>query len=134
MFKKNLIVKMSVLAAVAALSLSACTSSKTETTAAEETTVAEETTEAADVGSGFEEFPIGDEQEIGPLVVSGVYFQPVDMEPAGNSIAKADADAHIEADITASAEGATLGYGKGDFVPWLKVKAFIQKEGSDKVQ
>ena len=120
MFKKNLIVKMSVLAAVAALSLSACTSSKTETTAAEETT------EAADVGSGFEEFPIGDEQEIGPLVVSGVYFQPVDMEPAGNSIAKAD--------ITASAEGATLGYGKGDFVPWLKVKAFIQKEGSDKVQ
>ena len=146
MFKKNLIVKMSVLAAVAALSLAGCTSSTTETTVAE--TTAEGTTKAAEetskeakesaaapaVGGGFEEFPIGDEQEIGPLVVAGVYFQPVDMEPAGNSIPKAEADAHIEADITASAEGATLGYGKGDFVPWLKVKAYIQKEGSDKVQ
>ena len=146
MFKKNLIVKMSVLAAVAALSLAGCTSSTPETTAAE--TTAEGTTKAAEetskeakesaaapaVGGGFEEFPIGDEKEVGPLVVSGVYFQPVDMEPAGNSIPKAEADAHIEADITASAEGATLGYGKGDFVPWLKVKAYIQKEGSDKVQ
>lgn len=135
MFKKNLIVKMSVLAAVAALSLAGCTSGKTETTAAE-TTAAETSAEVKGPAEdpGFEEFPIGDEQEIGPLVVAGVYFQPVDMEPAGNSIAKADADAHIEADITASAEGATLGYGKGDFVPWLKVKAFLQKEGSDKVQ
>ena len=152
MFKKNLIVKMSVLAAVAALSLAGCTSSTPETTAAE--TTAEATTKAAEetskeakesaaaetsaeapaVGGGFEEFPIGDEKEVGPLVVSGVYFQPVDMEPAGNSIPKAEADAHIEADITASAEGATLGYGKGDFVPWLKVKAYLQKEGSDKVQ
>ena len=146
MFKKNLIVKMSVLAAVAALSLAGCTSSTPETTAAE--TTAEGTTKAAEetskeakesaaapaVGGGFEEFPIGDEKEVGPLVVSGVYFQPVDMEPAGNSIPKAEADAHIEADITASAEGATLGYGKGDFVPWLKVKAYLQKEGSDKVQ
>ena len=129
MFKKNLIVKMSVLAAVAALSLAGCTSSTPETTAAE--TTAEATTKAAEetskeakesaaaetsaeapaVGGGFEEFPIGDEKEVGPLVVSGVYFQPVDMEPAGNSIPKAEADAHIEADITASAEGATLGYG-----------------------
>ncbi len=149
MFKKNLIVKMSVLAAVAALSLAGCTSSTTETTAATAAeTTAEGTTKAAEetskeakesaaapaVGGGFEEFPIGDEKEVGPLVVSGVYFQPVDMEPAGNSIPKAEADAHIEADITASAEGATLGYGKGDFVPWLKVKAYIQKEGSDKVQ
>ena len=143
MFKKNLIVKMSVLAAVAAFSLAGCTSSTTETTVAEttvaETTVAETTEaptseEAQAVGGGFEEFPIGDEQEVGPLVVAGVYFQPVDMEPAGNSIPKAEADAHIEADITASAEGATLGYGKGDFVPWLKVKAYLQKEGSDKVQ
>ena len=38
--------------------------------------------------AGFEEFPIGDDQTKGPLVISGVYFQPVDMEPAGNSIPK----------------------------------------------
>ena len=84
--------------------------------------------------AGFEEFPIGDPQDHGPLVINGVYFQPVDMEPAGNSIAKEDADCHIEADITASEEGASLGYGVGDFVPWLKVKAYLQKEGSDHIQ
>ncbi|MDR1481217.1 MAG: iron transporter, partial [Synergistaceae bacterium] len=32
---------------------------------------------------GFEEFPIGDDQVVGPLNIAGVYFQPVDMEPAG---------------------------------------------------
>lgn len=87
-----------------------------------------------EVGGGFEEFPIGDDQEVGPLVVAGVYFQPVDMEPAGNSLSKAESDCHIEADISASEKGAELGYGVGDFVPWLKVKAYIQKVGSDKVQ
>ena len=81
---------------------------------------------------GFEEFPIGHDVEVGPLNVAMVYFQPVDMEPAGNSLSKADSDCHIEADITASQEGTTLGYGKGDFVPWLQVKAIIQKKGSDK--
>ena len=84
--------------------------------------------------AGFDEFPIGDEQESGPLAVSGVYFQPVDMEPAGNSLSKEEADCHIEADISATEEGTTLGYGAGDFVPWLNVKAYIQKKGSDKVQ
>lgn len=84
--------------------------------------------------AGFDEFPIGDEQESGPLAVAGVYFQPVDMEPAGNSLSKEEADCHIEADISATEEGTTLGYGAGDFVPWLNVKAYIQKKGSDKVQ
>ena len=86
-----------------------------------------ETPAAPGEEAGFDEFPLGDEQEHGPLVVSGVYFQPVDMEPAGNSLSKEEADCHI-------AEGATLGYGAGDFVPWLQVKCYIQKKGSDKVQ
>jgi len=135
-------------AAIAALSITACGGSKKETTAASsaaesgaETTAAmgetkmEETkaeAKAPGEDAGFEEFPIGDDQEVGPLIISGVYFQPVDMEPAGNSLSKADSDCHIEADITASQEGTTLGYGKGDFVPWLQVKAIIQKKGSDK--
>ena len=83
---------------------------------------------------GFDEFPLGDEQDVGPLHVGGVYFQPVDMEPAGNSLSKNDADCHMEADIHANQEGAALGYGVDDFVPYLHVKAFIQKHGSDKVQ
>lgn len=106
---------------------------KTEEAATEDTSEAAAPA-APGEDAGFDEFPIGDEQEMGPLAVAGVYFQPVDMEPAGNSLAKEEADCHIEADISATAEGATLGYGAGDFVPWLKVKAFVQKEGSDKVQ
>lgn len=108
---------------------------KTEDTKAEDTK-AEDKKDVAAPGedAGFEEFPIGDEQESGPLAVSGVYFQPVDMEPAGNSLSKEESDCHIEADITATDEGAKLGYGVGDFVPWLNVKAYIQKKGSDKVQ
>lgn len=145
MMKRSLVLSM----LIAAVALSACGGSKSaETTAASsaaesgaETTAAmgetkmEETkaeAKAPGEDAGFEEFPIGDDQEVGPLIISGVYFQPVDMEPAGNSLSKADSDCHIEADITASQEGATLGYGKGDFVPWLQVKAIIQKKGSDK--
>ena len=145
MMKRSLALSM----LVAAVALSACGGSKSaETTAASsaaesgaETTAAmgetkmEETkaeAKAPGEDAGFEEFPIGDDQEVGPLIISGVYFQPVDMEPAGNSLSKADSDCHIEADITASQEGTTLGYGKGDFVPWLQVKAIIQKKGSDK--
>ena len=145
MMKRSLALSM----LIAAVALSACGGSKSaETTAASsaaesgaETTAAmgetkmEETkaeAKAPGEDAGFEEFPIGDDQEVGPLIISGVYFQPVDMEPAGNSLSKEDSDCHIEADITASQEGATLGYGKGDFVPWLQVKAIIQKKGSDK--
>ena len=84
--------------------------------------------------AGFDEFPIGDEMDVGPLHVGGVYFQPVDMEPAGNSLSKNEADCHIEADIHANSEGVALGYGDGDFVPYLHVKAYIQKQGSSKVQ
>ena len=145
MMKRSLALSM----LIAAVALSACGGSKSaETTAASsaaesgaETTAAmgetkmEETkaeAKAPGEDAGVEEFPIGDDQEVGPLIISGVYFQPVDMEPAGNSLSKADSDCHIEADITASQEGTTLGYGKGDFVPWLQVKAIIQKKGSDK--
>ena len=150
MMKRSLAVSM----LIAAVALSACGGSKSaetkasgsatessaetkvgETTAAAGETKAEETkaeAKAPGEDAGFEEFPIGDDQEVDPLIISGVYFQPVDMEPAGNSLSKADSDCHIEADITASQEGTTLGYGKGDFVPWLQVKAIIQKKGSDK--
>ena len=71
--------------------------------------------------AGFEEFPIGDDIEVWPLNVAGVYFQPVDMEPAGNSLPASQADVHLEADISAL-EGNNLGYGTGDFVPNLTVK------------
>jgi uncharacterized protein involved in high-affinity Fe2+ transport len=89
--------------------------------------------DAVDPGAvaGFEEFDIGDEIEVGPLNVAGVYFQPVDMEPAGSSLAKADSDMHIEADISALEQN-ELGYGAGDFIPYLTVKYEILKEDGSK--
>jgi uncharacterized protein involved in high-affinity Fe2+ transport len=79
----------------------------------------------ADEGAGFEEFPIGDDIELGPLNVAGVYFQPVDMLPAGTSLPAAESDMHIEADI--SAQENDLGYGVGDFIPYLTVRYEIAK-------
>ncbi|QWW19841.1 iron transporter [Schaalia sp. 19OD2882] len=69
--------------------------------------------------AGFDEFPLGDDVFSGPLKISGVYFQPVDMEPQIQTPAK-DASMHIEADISA-VQGNDLGYGVGDFIPGLKV-------------
>jgi uncharacterized protein involved in high-affinity Fe2+ transport len=91
---------------VAALALMGCTQSGEEGG-----------TGPQDAG-GFTEYPLGDDKVLGPLNVAGVYFQPVDMEPAGNSLPAAQSDAHLEADISA-AEGNELGYGAGDFVPNL---------------
>lgn len=70
--------------------------------------------------AGFEEFPIGDDKELFPLNVAGVYFQPVDMLPAAAGLPASQSDVHMEADISA-AEGNELGYGAGDFVPNLTV-------------
>ncbi|HWQ73358.1 MAG TPA: iron transporter [Desulfitobacteriaceae bacterium] len=82
--------------------------------------------------AGFEEFPIGDDIELPPLNVAAVYFQPVDMEPVGKGLAAADSDMHIEADISALQN--ELGYGVGDFVPWLTVNYEItSKDGKTKL-
>ncbi|MDR2381584.1 MAG: iron transporter [Bifidobacteriaceae bacterium] len=81
--------------------------------------------------AGFEEFPIGDTQSVGPLEVAGVYFQPVDMEPAGMGLAAAESDFHIEADIAAGEND--LGYGVGDFVPNLTVDYTIATEDGNVV-
>lgn len=78
--------------------------------------------------AGFEEFPIGDDIELGPLNVAGVYFQPVDMEPTGSSLPASQADMHLEADISALTND--LGYGVGDFVPYLNVKYELEKDGN----
>jgi uncharacterized protein involved in high-affinity Fe2+ transport len=70
--------------------------------------------------AGFDEFPLGDDRELGPLNVAGVYFQPVDMDPASAGLTAAQSDIHIEADISALEND--LGYGVGDFVPFLTVR------------
>jgi uncharacterized protein involved in high-affinity Fe2+ transport len=83
--------------------------------------------------AGFEEFPIGDDLELGPLNVAGVYFQPVDMLPTGNYLPKAQSDMHMEADISAL-DNNNLGYGAGDFVPYLTVRYEIVKSDGWKIE
>lgn len=79
--------------------------------------------------AGFEEFPIGDDKELGPLNVAAVYFQPVDMSPTGSALSKEESDMHIEADITARKND--LGYGVGDFVPYLTIAYEIEDQNGN---
>lgn len=111
-------------AAVAGLALmtglAACSSSDSSKPAPSVTESTSEEGTAPGEDAGFDEFPLGDDVFSGPLKISGVYFQPVDMEPQIQTPAK-DASMHIEADISA-VEGNDLGYGVGDFIPGLTVE------------
>jgi uncharacterized protein involved in high-affinity Fe2+ transport len=82
--------------------------------------------------AGFEEFPLGDDHELGPLNVAGVYFQPVDMLPASAGLSASQSDIHIEADISALEND--LGYGVGDFVPNLTVRYEISQASGWKIE
>lgn len=82
--------------------------------------------------AGFEEQPLGDDVHVGPLVVGGVYFQPVDMEPT-MGVPASEASMHMEADIHAAADN-KLGYGAGDFVPALTVTYTIKDKSGNTVQ
>ena len=130
------IIGISLIAAMA-LSLTACggsTSSTAESATDAATTAAEsaadeskeevtaevkEEAQAPAVGQeeGFTEIPIFEDQEVGFMNVSAVYFQPVPMSGGNESVE--DFDLHLEADISALAN--KLGYGVGDWVPYLTV-------------
>ncbi|MDO4772646.1 MAG: iron transporter [Bacillota bacterium] len=67
--------------------------------------------------AGFTEIQIGEEQIVGPFNVAAVYFQAVDMYPAGKNPSKEEADMHMEADIHFLPEFAVkYGFGEGDNV------------------
>lgn len=84
--------------------------------------------------AGFDEFPIGEEQDVGILHVAAVYFQPVQMEPADQAgLSIEEANMHIEADISALEND--LGYGVGDWVPYLTIDyKVIASDGSIKAE
>lgn len=105
--------------------LSACSSS-TSSKPAESMQSAPAEAAAPGEDAGFDEFPLGDDVFSGPLKISGVYFQPVDMDPQIQTPAS-EASMHIEADISA-VEGNDLGYGVGDFIPGLTVEYKILGE------
>lgn len=93
------------------------TASQPAAGAQQETTASVETAEAAAPEGGFEEFPIWEDEELGFLNVSGVYFQPVPMSNGNENYE--DYDLHFEADVAAMEND--LGYGAGDWVPYMTV-------------
>ena len=117
--------KMTVLFLVIALVMGFGLASCVQSTPASESAAVPAAAAPGEV-AGFEEFPIGDDIEVGPLNVAGVYFQPVDMEPSDMGLPASEADMHLEADI--SALNNDLGYGVGDFVPNLTVRYEIISE------
>ncbi|MDR1634910.1 MAG: iron transporter [Bifidobacteriaceae bacterium] len=124
------------LSLIAAFGLSAC-ANDSDGDSPPSTTPAAQTGEESQApgpdeegAAGFTEVPIGADISLPPLNVAGVYFQPVDMEPAGLGLAAAESNFHIEADI--SAQENDLGYGVGDFVPNLTVDyEILNPDGSE---
>ncbi|MDU5162021.1 MAG: iron transporter [Winkia neuii] len=92
---------------------------------------ADEEKDGGDEG-GFKEQPIGDDVYEGPIKISAVCFQPVEMEPK-MGVSAAEASMHLEADIAAVKDN-KLGYGAGDFIPGLTVKYEILGKDGNKVQ
>lgn len=86
--------------------------------------------------AGFQEYPIGDEQEAVKehFKVALVYFQPVTMEPAGSMLSPDQSDIHIETDIHAT-EGNDTGFGVGEWIPYLTVHyKFTKREDGSVVE
>ena len=81
---------------------------------------------------GFEEIPIG-ETQVGQYNVAAVYFQAVDMYPAGKNPSKEDSDMHLEADIHLQPMYAiAYGFGNGENIwpAYLTVKyQILQMDG-----
>ncbi len=133
--KKKVLSTVFATAVAASVALTGCGSSTTTetTTAAAETEAAEAETEAVEAeeteaeeadaaaapgeAAGFTEYPIFEDEEVGFLNLSAVYFQPVPMSNGNESID--GFDIHLEADISALQND--LGFGVGDWVPYLTV-------------
>ena len=67
--------------------------------------------------AGFEEIEIFSDEEVGFMNVNAVYFQPVPMSNGNENIE--DYDPHFECDVSALENN--LGYGLGDWIPYLTV-------------
>ena len=126
--KKVLITKIAAIAAASATlsTLAACstgsetTAETTTTTAASDsTTVADSTAATNAIGNdvGFEEITIFEDEEVSFINVNAVYFQPVPMAPGQENYE--DYDLHLECDVAAMDN--KLGYGKGDWIPYLTI-------------
>ena len=117
--KKIKIVSIAMAAAMMATLASCAPQSDEDKKGDVEATVKKDDAGAAAPGeaAGFTEYPIFEDEKVGFLNVSAVYFQPVPMSNGNESIE--GFDLHIEADISALEN--KLGFGVGDWVPYLTV-------------
>ncbi|MBR0163155.1 MAG: iron transporter [Lachnospiraceae bacterium] len=135
--KKKTLALMTVLAMA---TLAACSSqtaapaaqssapASSETSAQVEASVeVEEAGEEPEVG--FQEYPIWEDEEVGFLNVSGVYFQPVPM--SGGNENYEQYNLHFEADVSTMEND--LGYGVGEWVPYMTVDFELTGKNSGEV-
>ena len=125
--KKKLITLL--LSSVMVASLAACGSSSDATTPASSGSADAVSSNTEAVSAGVEEVAAGDagfveneifsDEELAFINLSAVWFQAVPMENETLSYKAEDADIHIEADISALEND--LGYGVGDWIPYLTV-------------
>ena len=119
------------------LALAGCSNSSTDATEAAKSddTATIAAADDADNGEeedlGFTEIPIFEDEEVGFMNVSAVYFQPVDMSAGATIEAQKaeDFDCHLEADIAALDN--TLGYELGSWVPYLTVDYKVETESGE---
>lgn len=119
------------LASMMAMAVTACGDSDSSSEAEKKTESATAKVASEDAGAdaaGFTEYPIFEDEEVGFLNVSAVYFQPVPMSD-GNGIE--DFNIHLEADISALENN--LGFGVGDWVPYLTVDYSVTNADSGDV-
>ncbi len=134
MMRKKLMAMMLV-GALAVTGFTGCAnsnSSKTSNNDQKSEEVVTETKEDAAAGdAGFVENEIFSDEELDFLNLSAVWFQAVPMENETTSYKAEDADIHLEADISALEND--LGYGKGDWIPYLTVNYQINdsKDGKE---
>lgn len=132
--KNSKIITIAALMLAGMLALSGCGSNGNSAKSADKPASSEQKADDKGEDKGFEEVPVGphQDQNIGPLTIGAVYFQPVDMVPAGMGLKASEASFHLEADIHANKEGTKLGYGKGEFIPDLTVNYEIVDKSSGK--
>ena len=88
-----------------------------------------DTDAAADdaAAAGFTEIPIFEDEELGFINLSAVYFQPV---PLSDGTKAEDYDIHLEADVSALENN--FGYELGSWIPYLTVDYKVEQNGEEK--
>ena len=131
---KNLLKILTLMMAVVMITacFAACGGDTSTDEAATEEPAAEaeaDTDAAADdaAAAGFTEIPIFEDEELGFINLSAVYFQPV---PMSDGTKAEDYDIHLEADISALENN--FGYELGSWIPYLTVDYSVAQEGEVK--